>query len=164
MGSGAAGMRGFSLQLTRRSALGGPDGRDGTWANASRQSEPLSRCFGTTVPYFYGDGRMKDETSPTRRLAPRRSRAPQLRKDNSEATSRCAEVSEGRIGFLLLSPYPKYPNHPIMGVERRNLPWHQENGHGPHYRATSRGAFFRALTFMTENPRKFPASSTFSMT
>ena len=34
-----------------------------------------------------------------------------MRKELSEATSRCAEVSEGRIGFLLFSPYPKYPNH-----------------------------------------------------
>lgn len=30
--------------------------------------------------------------------------------------------------------------------------------------ATSKGVFFKALTLMTEKPRKFPASSTFSMT
>ena len=38
------------------------------------------------------------------------SRAPQVRKELSGATSRCAEVSEGRIGSLLFSLYPKYPN------------------------------------------------------
>jgi len=51
----------------------------------------------------------RDFTHPEAR--PRRCRAPQMRKELSEATSRCAEVSEGRIGFLLFSPYPKYPNH-----------------------------------------------------